>query len=80
MTQQAEAEISRTAEYVIESHVTGHIKAPRPQRAKDKQKSALTLNYTYLHEMEFVVSAVAQVAKLSVKCPLRGTNGASAYR
>lgn len=30
--------------------------------------------------MEFVVSAVAQVAKLSVKCPLRGTNGASAYR
>lgn len=39
-----------------------------------------TLNYTYLHGIEFVVSAVAQAAKLSVKCPLRGTNGASAYR
>lgn len=30
--------------------------------------------------MEFVVSAIAQVAKLSVKCPQRGTNGASACR
>lgn len=36
ITPQAEAEISRTAEYVIESHVTGHIKAPHLQRAKDK--------------------------------------------
>lgn len=30
--------------------------------------------------MEFVVSAAVHVAKLSIKCPLRGTNGASAYR
>lgn len=31
-----QAETPRTAEYVIESHVAGHVKAPHPQRAEDK--------------------------------------------
>lgn len=35
-TCQAEAESLCTAEYVIELHVIGHIKAPQPQQAKDR--------------------------------------------
>lgn len=37
LTQHTEAETALyTAEYVIESHVIGHIKAPHQQEAKDK--------------------------------------------
>lgn len=36
ITWHAGAETVCTVEYVIESHVIGHIKAPNPQLAKDK--------------------------------------------